>query len=303
MKKLTLLSIMLVLGIGISLIVGCNSSSPEEVLGNPNDPSFQFVDEFVASQALENVGKIIDISFLFFDSIPGVSTASKFYGQRQAMSDESMSVDSFTYAYANGWHSFSFWLKVVDTVDNDTVQINGTDSLRALDNGTPMQVPDSSVDELNIRCHYTFDLTSGTFTGSADYSLDMEGITSNLILPVTINASGTEILNGLEADSQVSCDFSLSNALDAIDVVTDLDGSSCPTSGSLDLTATVDISCSGIGASNDTLDIEGEWNIGAMYDNGMVTVSYTDGTTVWQVTGPCDDPVASPMTRWTPNFD
>lgn len=303
MRKLILLSILLVLGTGIALISGCNSSGTQQVMGDPNDPNFLFVEAIVGDQALGNVERILDISFLFVDSIPGSSFSPKNGTARQALAGDFFEVDSFNYSYTNGWHEFAFWMKVLDSAGVDTVVVTGIDSLRALDNGTPLQVPDSTVDELNVRCHYTFDLNSGVFSGSADYGLDMTGISTDPLNPVTINASGTETLVGTAADSEVTCDFDLSNTLAANDVVAQLDGSSdCPTSGSINLTANIDISCTGqIGSSIDTVAIQGEWNIGAIFNNGTVTLSYTDGTSIWEATEPCG-PTASPFARWTPSM-
>ena len=48
------------------------------------------------------------------------------------------------------------------------------------------------------------------------------------------------------------------------------------------------------------LSISGTWTITAtVNDNNTITITYSDGTTSWTVTEPCDGGTAAPWNRFT----
>jgi len=306
MKRVTLLALTLLLAAAIALLLGCSSDKlTEPVMGDTNAPAFQLVQGLVANGSLEGVNNIVDISMSMYDSIPGVSTSPKRFANRAASGDgDVIVIDSFNYVYSTGWHVFSFWVHVADTVSGDTVDVSGIDSLEALRNDTAMQVPDTTVDEIYIRAHYDLDLRNGNLTASADDSVDIDHIDWNLTTPVTIAGKVTESASGTVTDSNVTVTFSFTNTMTAHHLVANLDGSACPDSGSLHLNSAIDISVQrDLGTSVDTLNINGNWAITAAFDNGTVKLTYSDGATFWQVTQSCSTPVASPISRWIPNLD
>jgi len=305
MKRLSLLTLTLFVAAGLALIAGCSSSNPaDDEFGDTNAVEFQLVQAFVGETSTDGVDRTLEVSFELFDSIPGVSPSPKSFNQRAASDEDVFVVDSFNYSYTNGWHIFAFWVWAADTVAGDTVDVSGLDSLQARDNGTPMQVPDSTMDELYIRCHWDVALRNSNVAGSADNSINIINIDWNDVNPANINGAVTENLSGTVSDSQIVVDFSFSNSLIADDIVFNLATGDCPTAGTLDLNSAIDISAvRTIGASEDTVNINGNWEITAAFSGNDVTVTYYDGTTYWQTTETCSSPSASPMSRWIPRVD
>jgi len=304
MKRLILISLALLVFAGLALITGCNSKgTPPVEYGNVNDPEFQLVSDFVFQEALDGVGKIIDISWELFDSIPGVTPSPKLVSGPAALGEDVLVVDSFNYSYTNGWHVFSFWAVVSDAAEGDTVDLAGIDSMQTLDNGTPMQVPDTSMDDMFLRAHYDISLRNGDFNGSSDGSVDIGNIDWTEVQPSTISGNVIDYLLGSFSDTDFVVTFEFTNQLNANSIVADLGSEDCPTSGTLSLSSAVDISAiQTIGASVDTLNISGNWVVDAEFNNGNYTVTYYDGTTYWQTTEACS-PSPSPISRWLPNLD
>jgi len=303
MKKLTILAVSLVLVTVLAIFLGCSDSTTAPQMGSLADPKFQAVQMVVGEEATESVDKSLDLSFEFIDFIPGSSFVSKGSELRQALAggNEILVIDSFNYGYANGWHSFQFWAWVADTTSGDTVNVAGIDSLQVLNNGTPIQVPDSTVDELNIQAHFTVSVRNTNISGSSDHSLNITGITPELLNPVVINGSATESASGTFTDSNVVCDFTVGNSLASNDITTSIAGGTCPTSGSLHLTSAVDIFCTKtLQTGVDTVMVQGTWVVSAVFANNNITVTYQNGDTFWQYSTPCDVPAASPVSRWMP---
>ncbi len=124
-----------------------------------------------------------------------------------------------------------------------------------------------------------------------------------MLTPLTLNGTATETASGNYGDSSVTCDFSFSNSLTATNIMFVENGNiGCPTSGSISLTANINISCIGdLGAGVDTISVSGVWTAtGVFASDGSVALTISDGTTVWNTTEPCDDGVqASGTSRWT----
>ena len=105
-----------------------------------------------------------------------------------------------------------------------------------------------------------------------------------------VNATANDTLNLLWITDSASCSLELFNNLAITDLLIDLEyEEACPVSGRLALSSTVDLSCEG-GSQNpyDQLDINHTWTIVAvMNDDETITVTYSDGTTLWTVTRSC----------------
>lgn len=306
MKRLVFLTLTLFTMAGLGLVSGCNSSNPLETeFGDTNSPEFQLVQGFVGDDATDGLGRSIDISFELFDSIPGVSTSPKQRGNYAALDEDVVVIDSFNYSYTNGWHIFAFWLMAADTVSGDTVDVAGIDSLQARYNGVPMQIPDSTMDELYIRCHFDVALRNSNVVGSADHSANITNIDWEGINPANINGAVTENLSGTYSDSEIVADFSFNNNLTAENIVFNISTGECPTAGLIELNSVIDISAvQTIGTSVDSIQISGNWEITGVFSGDEVTITYYDGTTYWQTTDTCGSSVSSsPVARWVPNRD
>ena len=287
MKRFSGLICMVLTIATLSFVIGCSSGSSDNdlVAGDVNDPEFQFVSEFLDPTELEALGTGIDLAFLFWDSIPGVSAARAAHPRTQSLQEEGLVVEEYSYSYANGWHVFTFSLFVDEFFD--TLDMAGIDSVQFLVAGVPMQVPDSTVDGLSIRASVDVGLRSGMLSVSSDQSVDIANLSYDLLTPVTVNGtSHEEAVFVLETDS-VDCSFGLTSAMTITDLVGYIEGEDCPSSGRIDVGATVDIDCVGTDADPGVLDVNGGWNASAIYHDGMVDLSYSDGTTLWETTEQC----------------
>ena len=73
-------------------------------------------------------------------------------------------------------------------------------------------------------------------------------------------------------------------------IASDDEEGGCPESGTIDVSAAMQLSCTGSGAGwLNELDVNGNWIVNLTFiGNDMVTVRYSNATTVWTLTSPCD---------------
>ena len=307
MKRFTLLFTLLSLGAFTTMLPGCSSDDAVTNLiqGDTNSAEFQIVENLVGADGLEAIGNSFDLSLELLDSIPGATFSPKKAIARQALGegDEILVFDSLSYSYDGTWHVFTFAAFAIDTILFDTVSISGIDSIQTMSDGMPIQVPDSTLDELRIRSHLDISVSGGFFDASSVHAITVTGITVEMLTPVTLNGTATETASGSYGDSSVTCDFSFSNSLTATNIMFTENGNiDCPTSGSVSLTATIDITCIGdLVTGVDTVSVAGVWTAtGVFASDGSVALTISDGTTVWNTTEPCDSGVqASGTSRWT----
>lgn len=311
MKRFTLLFTLLSLGAFITLLPGCSSDDVVSNLiqGDTNSSEFQAVENIVGSEGFEAIGNSFDFTLEILDSIPGSTFSPKKAISRQALGidNEILVFDSLSYSWDGTWHVFAFSAMLIDTIYNDTISIDGIDSIQTLSGGQSMQVPDSTLDELRIRSHFVIAEVGGQFTANSDHALTVTGITVEMLTPVTINGTATETASGSDGDSTITCTFTFSNALTVTNIMIAEGGTiGCPTSGSISMTATIDMSCIGdLGTGVDTISVSGVWTATGVYaSDGSVALTISDGTTVWNTTEPCEQqPPASGNSRWTRDFN
>ena len=307
MKRFTLLFTLLSLGAFMTMLPGCSTDDAitNLIQGDTNSAEFQIVENFVGADGLEAIGNSFDLSLDLLDSIPGATFSPKKAISRQALGggDEIIVFDSLSYTYDGSWHVFTFAAFAIDTILFDTVSISGIDSIQTMSDGMPIQVPDSTLDELRIRSHLNISVSGGEFTATLDHAITVTGITVEMLTPITINGTATETASGSYGDSSVTCDFSFSNSLTATNIMFTENGNiDCPTSGSVSMTATIDITCiSDLVSGVDTVSVAGVWTAtGVFASDGSVALTISDGTTVWNTTEPCDSGAqASGTSRWT----
>ncbi|MEE8404436.1 MAG: hypothetical protein V3S17_03505 [candidate division Zixibacteria bacterium] len=307
MKRFTLLFTLLSLGAFMTMLPGCSTDDAVSNLiqGDTNSADFQLVQNLVGAEGLEAIGNSFDLSLDLLDSIPGATFSPKKAISRQAQGegDEIFVFESLSYAYDGTWHVFTFAASAIDTILFDTVSISGIDSIQTVSDGMPIQVPDSTLDELRIRSRLDISVSGGFFDASSVHAITVTGITVEMLTPVTLNGTATETASGSYGDSSLTCDYSFSNSLTATNIMFAENGQiDCPTSGSVSLTATVDMTCIGdLGAGIDTVSVAGAWTATGVYaSDGSVALTISDGTTVWNTNEPCDSGVqASGTSRWT----
>jgi len=287
MRRFALLTALFVPMLIVALLPGCGGKSTSSNLtpGDTTSADFQFVQSFLGDGVQQSIISALDLTFILWDSIPGVSASPRDHYRPMALqTGDSLSLN---YNYADGWHVFSFEMRAED--ETDTVVMTGIDSVRFLSNGEPMQVPDSTADALDIRPHFTLEAYVNGSSMSTDQALSVTNLTNDMLEPVTVNGSSVEAATLIFADSVSSCTLAMGTHLTLNNIVTVLDGASCPTSGSLHASATIDMSCTGDGGN--AADVNGSWYLTATYNGTTATMQYSNETTVWNVTEPCGDPV------------
>jgi hypothetical protein len=307
MKRKTLLAAVLLLGLAITLLLGCGEEE-DEITGNGGGlligdtlaPEFQFVSEFLGEGSMEFVFHSLEMTMVLVDSIPGGGAPAK-AGQPASLmpQEESLIVESYTYTYANFWHIFAFEAIVVDELTSDTiVDVSGIDSFQVLVNGDPVQYPGPLFNGLNIRSHFDWMESSGFASGHSDHSLNLTAAPVGIDTAITITGSVYDSLGMYVSDGQTQCllDMAIELTLSELTFIGFMD--ECPTAGSASSTVRLDLSCEGGGSGYDSLNVNGTWTMTATVSGDVITVSYSDGTTSWTVSGPCDEPATSPSRAW-----
>jgi len=285
-------------------VVGCgddnNSTGSNLVVGDTSSARFQAADSFLGEASLGDAMSVSsDLSAGLLNSqFPGwngTSSPKTLPRNSSVMGDTTIvSIDSYT--FLNGWHIFSFSAAVMVGVDTFAI-VNGSDSVQVLAGGTAQQIPDSTSNEIRIRNHFDWTLAGDTAGFRGDHSLDVleDSLASVPIIKInaTIDQSVFEdfTVNPL-TDSAAVCflrvDFSgnINNMTFALDTMGDAEN--CPMRGSMKLTANMALNCAAI-ITPDSLDVNGTWTVNStVLTNGEIRTQFSDGTTSWTVTEPCD---------------
>lgn len=291
MKQLLICSLLVTALLGFA--IGCsNNNDPAGsnlIQGDTASGEFQLIDDLLGEVSMEAMGLAIDLSFEFLDSIPG-SQGVRRHDAPRLSSGEAFVILSYQYNYtSDGWHVFTFTGYEADSSMGDTIDIAGTDSIQVLKNNMVMQIPDSTADEIRIRNDFDISSRSGWISATNAYSIDVMGDFADSTAMVTFSGNGLETLDMTFADTSATCTFSISNSVSINNIVAPMDDGDCPTSGTITMVSTVNASCTTLaGSQTGTVDVSGTWTVTGTFKDGNVTATYSNGTTVWTVTEPCD---------------
>ncbi|MCK5125759.1 MAG: hypothetical protein KAR42_05850 [candidate division Zixibacteria bacterium] len=222
-----------------------------------------------------------------------------------AMFNIDLDVVDWTF-YPSGWLVFT--LDMHDTSQYYIESVGGTDmvtqyehvvaldSIRVYDNGIAQLIPNSNADSMQMRMHYTVDITNDleeTFAIKGDHRASTIGVPWNGSV-FTVSGSGTDSTEGTlnrGIEGSTVCSLSVysssivSNVVIDVSTMTDEDDG-CPSSGALIVTANVSFSCASAGAS---YDFDGLWNISTTFNGTSNTTSYGHNgfnvTVYWQCGG------------------
>ena len=302
MKRFVLLSAISVSIIAASFFAGCSSSDNSTgnnlIAGDTTAADFRIVSDFLGSSISDNVASSIDLTFLLWDSIPGVPTTAREHLHPFASADNNglvLTDWSYSYGSAAGWHVFTFSAYMVS--ETDSVNAEGIDSVRFFVDGTPVRYPDSTVDALEIHPHFTIASAVTGSNASSDQGLSIAGLSTDPTQAVTVNGTSSETASLAFVDSSYSCMLDMTNSLSIQNVMAVFEGADCPTSGTMVLSASLDLACAGTGGhTGDSVVVNGGWGLTATFDGDATHMSYTNGTTRWNVVdscnsnAPCDGP-------------
>ncbi|MDH4157122.1 MAG: hypothetical protein OEW00_07595 [candidate division Zixibacteria bacterium] len=308
MKRLLLLSFFLSSALILGAIIGCESSGKSTDTADNDTDTTQFLlaDDLFGDNLFSSVFQALDLSIALLDSIPGAGTSGKdWLGGLSSEGAADVIVNAISeYSYANGWHIFAFEATQTDAATQITVILTGIDSLQLLDGQAPVQYPLSyvTIDTIKARAHLNWTTDPVGSTGSFNHAFSIGIDRTEIDTVYTINGSASDSLHGAYADTVSECTMDLTMAQSVFGLQIDANCGECPRAGAVIISATVDLACTG-GSDNpdslgSSLQLEGAWNVTVVVnDNNTVTITYSDGTTNWVITEPCDGGVAT-SSRW-----
>ena len=294
MKRFFVLGILLLGLAGLGLMSGCSDDdNPTGTqLGDTSSVKFQFIDSTLGEDMFDEFGQSIDISMELLSSHLGGSFAGpKGHPIMSLQGDESIIINSIdTWEFTDDfWWVFTFDATIAE--GDDSTYLSGTDSVQLLLGTSPLESYEGELnyDALKARAHVN-GTSNYDFEMSAHHRMDASVTEVGNDSIVTISGTTRDTLNLSVSDDLRECDLQLSQGLD-LDNLKILIVDGCPLDGGITATFTIDLSCTGGDDPGplEQLDIEGTWTISVIInDNGTATFTYTDGTTIWQVTRELD---------------
>ena len=270
----------------ISLVaIGCSSTTdPALQQGDINDPEFlqaQAQWESAIAMAVGSMDVAMDFSF---NNPADTVTPVRGRGQHTA----TPAVDTFSYSYdpVSGWHvayaSFSETGLAGSVLDSVQFQDAANEVQQDYDESTTDQI--HVIEELAVSASDT--LMQGDFNSAFD--LTLSGLTGSVAVA---NGDAALEFNLTIEDTASTCDMSMgfTQQFDQVGFVAPLDETDgiCPVSGSMHMTGTVAIACTGDGSS---LTYNESWIVRVTFLNdGTMDVEAQSGNTVWTYNGdiPC----------------
>lgn len=272
----------LLLGV-VAVFSACSDTTTNPLpAGDPADPDFQFVEDEVSDQVFDGVDLSLEFSTELVDSIPGASGIRT--GLRvHAAAYSALVFDSLNYSFINDWHVFDFWGYAVSESLEDTVDVSGVDSIQILAAGVPLQVPDSSTDQISFRAHFSAANRAGTATRDGVHRIDL-GRTDPQTEVTNIDASAQEVFTFAHTTDSGTCDIGVNVDFTADNVVIDFAADDCPQSGTISIALALSADCSGGGL---TLSVDGNWSIVGTFNGDTSNFTYSDGEHVWSGVDSC----------------
>lgn len=309
MKRNVLVSLMLLSLWAVVGIIGCGDDS---ATGSGNlvvdSTNFIVVDDILGDGYFSSAFESMELSFALLDSIPVQAAPRKALFSSFAASSDSIVISSISqYTFSNGWHIFDFDGTTYDPTTQITSAVTGVDSIQVIEDGIAVQYPQGEefIDGLKLRAHVLWQTDPVQNTGSFHHSLDIEFVRTDLSTTIIISGSATDTVHASFAEFGIDCalDASMDQTITSLTTTT---GEQCPTAGTVDMSASIDFACTdtaNIGSSIDSLTISSQWHITAtVNDDSSVTVHYSDNTSQWTVTEPCDQPLAAAQRWWTREY-
>jgi hypothetical protein len=292
MKKLLLMLLALALAIGLIVVIGCSDDDDETpagpTVGDPNDPEFMIASEMLGEDFIEHDFTILTLSILLTDYIPAPGKSGKKTPFRVTGITQVPDSLSYEYSYSDYWHIFAVYARFVEPQGetNDTLIYTGTDSLRFGNASGPMPYPDETTTAFDIRAHLDAAIsTEGGYIEVASHaSFDMAVA---IFQPFVINGTSSDTVEAYFETVDTACVVAMTSNQTATNLTISPYGDECPTAGTLNVAATLDIDCL-VGDPGTPLVFSSAWNVLFTFSGTTITITYTNGNTVWTVTAMCD---------------
>lgn len=288
MKRQSVSGIFLLLtGFCLLLVSGCDEKATTPVNeGTPDDEEFEMISD-VSDLGLDALKIALDLT----DTVMAMGGVTKPLFKAHRINEEVLTYNSLAYSYNNYWHIFQFSAKMASTVDGqtDSMIVVGVDSLRFSNGGTFVQYPDELLtDELDVRQHvnmnaYGADGGTMTIADHADVNITAESIQGDVInLSGTVNDSVDAVMVNSEMQL-MSCEMEITSNQTFDNLILD-NTQKCPTGGSLDMSAAVDINCE---SDDGPISVQSSWTASYEFNGSTAVINVYSGNQHWQSSGPC----------------
>lgn len=288
MKRLIGLVLMTILAMGLVWLPGCDkeSTSPKLKTGDTTDAGFLVMKELLGDGVMGQDRGMINIALELTNQIPGAPTPlpAPF---KNSVPGDSILVNSYT--YLQFWHIFA--CSVFASDGSDYFIFTGIDSLRFANADGFVRYPDSTVNAMNTRYHFLVAAELGASTAMmTDHgSWDITGEWDNFM---RINGHSADTVDfHLVKNDTAYCNIGMTVGQTINNLYLDsvaMDDKGCPPSGSIAMIASLTMECVNV-PNADSLNVEGRWTAAFNFHDPSMTVSFSDGTTLWTVTDECRD--------------
>lgn len=290
MKRLILMLLAMGLAIGLIVVVGCSDDEEQKpagpTVGDPNDPEFQMASEFIGQDFIEHDFTLAMIAIQLIDSIPVPRQSEKGGESPFKATGIAQDIDSlaFEYSYSEYWHIFNLYLRLVEPQGDytDTLIYAGIDSLRFSDDTGYVQYFEAG-NSIEIRAHVDglISTLDGYVEIMSDAAFDVDFLTA---LTIMIGGTSADSVDAYFEDADTSCAVSMTSNQTATGLTINLLSNDCPSAGTINVAATLDIDCL---LGETPMQFSSAWNVLFAFSGTTITVTYTNGNTIWTITEQC----------------
>lgn len=304
MKRLLLLSVLMMLGASLAFISGCDddeaTNPTEKAVGDTLDPVFVAIEDGFEGVD-EAIGDLLGLSmefafFVLYDTSETVAGKGSFDAKALGVAS-----DSVYYTYHSNSQYWYFYGSFVDTsVSGDTVEdLAMEDSIQFLHGDDPVQWPDST---------QLTGIKMGGSVSAHSAPADTLSASQNFTIFGNIPGFGDVVINGngkvtaagdFDSDSLGSChgSLTLTQTISNVELnLTDIEEDGCPAAGVIRYAGTANLECVG----DDSLEFSDSWTITQTFSGDIITIVFENSTTKWTVTDSCGGgTTAAPWNRFT----
>ncbi|MBN2227876.1 MAG: hypothetical protein JW763_11005 [candidate division Zixibacteria bacterium] len=304
MKKLFVLSMAFLLGLGLILVSGCSEDDENGLAtGDPDDPNYEFVADIAGPVNFQMNTQMLELTFSIVDYLGSRATITP----GQLTGTEKIGADYFEvidYDTANYWHIVSCSVEVTDD-DGVFFAYMGIDSLRLYDGSSYTYVADADVTEMDIHAHFHVNFefseddetTSGSIGNHCLFDLDIIDYNDG---EFTLDGHAYDSLDFEVTNPSGTCDLTMGFRETVTDLYIDplvINEGYCPLDGSISLVYGISMACTGDDELSE-LDINGNWSASFEFDGGTVNFVYENDTYRWTGSDECRPiPVTSGFRR------
>lgn len=300
MKRSTIVLLVMVVIAGLMFVWGCSDDDDDAIgpiLANPDPADSTFMTDLFDDGVFMTALHSLEVSLALLESLPGAPVVKGMDGVKAlgAAQEDIVITAIIDYEYTNGWHIFDFEAMVVDEFESDTTDVVGIDSIRLVMDGSPVQYPGNldSLDGLSEHAHVTWAMRDvvDPDSGFINHLVDLEQLVALTDTILKLDGSVRDTMRVREDVETATCeiDMTLSETITNLQIDVNAPEGDCPETGTINVTATLDIECQGDqGSQFDSLSISGTWTVNATVNpNNTVTISFSDGLVAWTVTETC----------------